>query len=133
MNNKKILLSVFWIVLGIILFVLSSMQIIDSEYFSGMGGGLIAIGIMQILSYVRYKKDENYRRKVNISQNDERLKFLQMKAWVITGKITILGLAITSVVCFIIHQSAIQEFALFAMCAMTLIYTAVFYILGKKY
>ncbi len=132
MNNKKIFISILWIVLGITLFVLASMEILDSEYFSGMGGGLIAVGAMQIFSFIRCKKDENYRRRVSIKQNDERFKYLQMKSWVITGKITILGLAIMSIIFFTLHQPLLQEFTMYLMCGVAIVYTIVFYILSKK-
>ena len=44
-NNKRLALSVFWIILGAALFILSITEVIDSALYSGMGGALIAVGI----------------------------------------------------------------------------------------
>ena len=43
-NNKRLALSIFWIILGAVLMWLSIAEFVDSTYWSGMGGALIAVG-----------------------------------------------------------------------------------------
>ena len=133
MTNKKIFLSIFWLILGIILVTLSIMGKIDSSYFAGMGGAFIAIGAMQIMRYIRYSKDSEYKEKIDIKMSDERNLFLHSKAWTITGKTTIVGLAVASIVSFVIGCELAQQIFLFTMCGITMIYFISYLILNKKY
>ena len=43
-NNKKLALSIFWVVLGAVLLGLSVTGVLDSDVYSGMGGALMAVG-----------------------------------------------------------------------------------------
>ncbi len=53
-NNKRLALSIFWVLLGIVLIGLSVMEVLDKSIYSGMGGALIGVGILQIVRIVRY-------------------------------------------------------------------------------
>ena len=55
-NNKRLILSIFWIVLGTVLMVLSVMEKIDPSMCSAMGGALIAIGALQTIRNLRYRR-----------------------------------------------------------------------------
>ena len=54
-NNKRLALSIFWVLLGIVLIGLSVMEVLDNSIYAGMGGALIGVGILQIVRIVRYK------------------------------------------------------------------------------
>ena len=54
-NNKRLALSIFWIVLGAVLVWLSVTETIDSSIYSGIGGGLIAVGMIRIVQIIRYR------------------------------------------------------------------------------
>ena len=56
-ENKKVLLSVMWVVIGGLLIALGVAEKID-EYWSGMGGSLLMIGVLQLLRYNRLKNNE---------------------------------------------------------------------------
>ena len=73
--NKRIFLSLFWLVLGVILIVLEIMGRID-DFWSGMGAGLIGVGIVQIIRYARYKRDGEYKEKMDTAHKDERNRFI---------------------------------------------------------
>ena len=89
-NNRRLLLSVFWTVLGAVLLTLSIMEKIDSGIFSGMGGALMAIGILQIIRNVKYRKNSDYKEKIDILEKDERCKYLRLKAWGWAGYLVVL-------------------------------------------
>ena len=59
-NNKRLTLSVFWVLLGTALTVLSAKEVLDSQY-SSMGTVFIVIGAMQVIRNIRYRKDPEYR------------------------------------------------------------------------
>ena len=62
-NNKRLALTVFWIVLGAVLVVLTVTEVLDSSIYSGMGGALMAVGTLQLIRTVKYRKDSEYREK----------------------------------------------------------------------
>ena len=64
-NNKRLLLSVFWVVLGTILLGLSIAEIIDQSLYAGMGGAMMTIGILQVVRNLRYRNDQEYKEKVD--------------------------------------------------------------------
>ena len=82
--NKRIFLSLFWLVLGVVLIVLEIMGKID-DFWSGMGAGFIGFGIVQIVRYARYKKDDCYKERVDTASKDERNRFIANKAWAWAG------------------------------------------------
>ena len=60
--NKRIFLSLFWLVVGVVLIALEMMGIID-DFWSGMGAGFIGVGVVQIIRYARYKRMTAIRKK----------------------------------------------------------------------
>ena len=56
-NNRRLALSVFWLIAGVTLTVLSILEVLDSAYWSGMGGGLTAVGALQIARNLKYRRD----------------------------------------------------------------------------
>ena len=51
------------------------------EFWSGMGVGLAVVGAIQLIRLQRYRRDPQYREKMDVEVKDERNKFLSMKAW----------------------------------------------------
>ncbi len=84
-NNKKLLLSIFWILAGAALLVLTVAEVLKEPVYAGMGGALITVGVLQTIRNVRYRKDAEYREKVDTEVNDERMSFIRMKSWSWTG------------------------------------------------
>ena len=52
MKSRRMILSIFWIVLGTALFG-SSMAGLIGDYWSGMGGGFFGGGIAQLVRNIR--------------------------------------------------------------------------------
>ena len=76
--NKRIYLSIFWILIGAALFGLGTFDIIDS-FWGGMGTGLIAVGIVQTVRWMRYRSNSEFREKFDTNANDERNRFISNK------------------------------------------------------
>ena len=132
-NNRRLLLSVFWTVLGAVLLTLSIMEKIDSGIFSGMGGALMAIGILQIIRNVKYSKNSDYKEKIDILEKDERCKYLRLKAWGWAGYLVVLLEAIGSVIAMILGEQLIMQVLLVSVALIVGIYAISYMILNRKY
>ena len=132
-DNKRLALTIFWIVLGIILVILSVADILDSSIYAGMGGALTAIGVLQLVKTMRYRKDSEYREKIDIEINDERNHYLRMKSWSWTGYIVVLIEGIGVVVALILGQETVQLILSYSVCLILVVYWLTYVILGRKY
>ena len=132
-NNKKLALSIFWIILGVALMWLSIAEVLDSTYWSGMGGALIGVGVLQVIRNLRYRNNTEYQEKLNIEFNDERNKYLRMMSWAWTGYLVVLIEAIGVVVALIMGQHTVQIILAYSVCLIVGIYWIVYMILKRKY
>ena len=132
-DNKKLALSIFWAVVGIVLIVLSVAEVLDSSLYAGMGGGLTAVGVLQSIRNIRYRKDAEYREKIDIEYSDERSRFLRMKSWSWAGYIVVLVEAVGVVVATILGEETIRMVLSYSVCLILVAYWVSYLILGKKY
>lgn len=132
-NNKRLVLSIFWIILGVVLMWLAIAEVIDAAYWSGMGGALIAVGVLQVIRNLRYRNNPEYQEKLDIEYGDERNKYLRMMSWAWTGYIVVLIEAIGVVVALIMGQHTIQVILAYSVCLIVGIYWIVYMILKRKY
>lgn len=131
-HNKRIIVSIVWIITGIVLVSLSFMGKVDS-FWNGMGSGLLIIGAAQLLRFYRFSKNPVYREKTEIEQNDERIRFISSKAWAWSGYLFILIAAVCCIIFKIIGEDLLSLAASTAVCLMMVLYWIVYLILKKKY
>ena len=132
-NNKKLALSIFWVILGAVLLGLSTAGVLDSTMYGGMGGGLIAVGALQIARNLKYKKDPEYREKIDTEENDERNRFLRMKSWSWAGYIVILVECIGVIVAMIMGERTVQLVLSYSVCLILCVYWISYLVLSRKY
>jgi uncharacterized membrane protein len=132
-NNKRLALSVFWVVLGAALAVLSVAGVLDSSLYGGMGGALVVVGTFQVMRNVRYRSDPAYREKVDTEASDERNRFLRMKSWSWTGYIVVLAEGVGSVVAMATGYETVQLVLLYSVCLMLVSYWVTYMVLARKY
>lgn len=132
-NKRKLFVSILWVLIGAALLILDITGVLDNSILSGMGGGLLAIGIMQIVKNVKYHSDAAYKEKVDIAYDDERNRYLRMKAWAWAGYLFILGAAIVSIVLFVAKQTVYGQIVSYCMCAVLALYLISYMVLQKKY
>jgi hypothetical protein len=132
-DNKRLALSIFWVVAGIALVVLSVMEVLDSSLYAGMGGGLAVVGVFQIVRNLKYRTNVEYREKVDVEVNDERNKYLRMKSWSWAGYITVLVEAIGVVVAMITGNHQLQITLAYSVCLITFSYWVAYMVLSRKY
>ena len=131
-RNMRVYMSIFWVVAGFVLLSLAFAGKVD-EYWSGMGSALLVVGVLQLMRFRRFNKNESYREKVEIAESDERNHFIRNKAWAWTGYILLLALAVASIVFRILDQDLLSQAASYTVCLMLLIYWIVYAVLKRKY
>jgi len=132
MNKKVMALSILWIIIGVVLFILSFMGIMDQSVWAGMGGGLIGAGIVRLVRYIKYSKNEEYKEKIDIQNSDERNKFLSNKAWAWAGYCYVIISAVVVIVLMILGRPEyvwVSE----SICLMIVLYWLCYLILRRKY
>ncbi len=132
-NNKRLVLSLFWLVLGVVLLTLSVIEVLKDSVYAGMGGALIAVGLIRIIQVIRYRKDAKYRENVDTQIKDERNAYLHMKSWAWTGYIIVLVEGIGSIVALVLGQETIQQILAYSVCLIMIVYWIAYMILSKKY
>ena len=131
MNNRRWLVSVVWIVLGAVLTVCGAAGVVD-EYWSGMGGALIAVGALQLIRRVRYATNETYRESVDVERNDERNKYIAMKAWAWAGYLFVIIAAVASFALKVVGHDELSTLAGGSVCLLMILYWLSWLWLRKK-
>ena len=132
-NNKKLALSVFWVVVGVTLMALSVAEVLDAPQYAGMGGALTAVGVMQIIRNLRYRRDETYREKIDVEAKDERNGFLRMKSWSWAGYVAVLAEGVGAIVAMVMGERTVQLTLSYCVCGLIFTYWVAYLIVRKKY
>lgn len=130
--DRRMYLSLFWLLLGAVLVVCSMTEVVDS-YWSGMGGGFVGVGIAQLIRHIRYRKNEDYREKVDVETNDERNKFLTGKAWAWAGYLFVLVSGVATIALKVMGQDMWSLAASYALCLLLVLYWGSYLVLKRKY
>lgn len=132
-NNRRIVLDILWIILGLILIGLSIAEVLDASLYSGMGGALTAVGAVNLARAMRYRKDAGYREKIDTEAGDERNQYIRMKSWAFAGYMAILLEAAGSVAAAVMGKTQIQLTLYFCLCLLLVLYWASYMIFSRKY
>lgn len=131
-TDRRIVACMIYAVLGITLLCLGIAEMVDA-FWSGMGGALIAVGVIRLIHIVRYSKDESYRETKEIEAKDERNQFIRNKAWAWAAYIFVLIAAISTIVFQLLGQELLSMAAGFSICLIMILYWLCHLILIKKY
>ena len=130
--EKRIFLSIFWIILGITLTVLHFAGRIE-EYWSSMGAALIIVGTLQVIRQIRYRTNKEYQEKFDTEAHDERNKFIASKAWAWAGYLFVLIAACGSILFKLLDREDLMMLASGSVCLILLLYWISYFCLKKKY
>ena len=130
--KKKLYLSVFWVLAGIALFVLGVAEVVDS-FWSGMGGGIFAVGVLQLIRFRRYEMDPEYREKKQVEAGDERNLFIQGRAWQWAGTAFIITACLASVTFRLMGRELLSLAASYSLCWLLVLYWVFWLVMKKKY
>lgn len=131
-RERRIVAYILYLVLGVALLVLGTLEIVDS-FWSGMGGALIAMGVLRLVQFLRYRTDASYREKWDVEVQDERNHFVRNKAWAWAGYLFVMIAGVCAIVCRVVGQELLSMAACFAVGILTLLYWLCYLVLKKKY
>ena len=131
-SDRRMVLSIFWVLLGAALFICSALGIVDS-YWSGMGGGFLAVGVIQLIRHIRYRKNEDYREKVDVANHDERNRFLTGRAWAWAGYLFVLISGVATIAFKVMGQDVWSLASSYALCLLLVLYWGSYFYLRRKY
>ncbi len=134
MNKKRMIISPLVILLvGVGLIVAAAMTEMDNSFWSGVGGGLIAVSVLRLIRTIRFVKDDKYREKFEVENKDERNRFLSAKAWSWAGYLFVLIAAVATIVLKVAGQEMWSMAAGSALCLVLVLYWVSYMIVRKKY
>ena len=131
-SNKRIILFTFYILLGAVLFGCGATGLLD-DFWSGMGGGLIAVGILQLIRHVRYRTNDDYREKFDTERQDERNKFISNKAWAWAGYLFVMIAGVSIFVFKFSGREELMMMAAWSVCLIIILYWISYLFLRRKY
>ena len=131
-SNRRMILSVVWVVLGASLLG-SNLAGLLGDYWGGLGGGLLGVGVFQVVRNVRYLRNPEYREKVDTTNQDERNRFLANKAWAWAGYLFVMTAAVATIVFQIIGKTELATISGFGVCLIVFLYWISYTVLQKKY
>lgn len=132
MNNKRWITSIVYIALGAVLLGCGIAEIVD-EFWSGMGGGLLGVGIVRMIQMIRYQKNETYKEAVDTARSDERNRFIANKAWAWAGYWYVLIGAVGTLVFRLVGMEELSVFCGSSICLILVLYWVSYLWLRKKY
>ena len=130
--KRKSWVSVFYIIIGAITICFSFAGMVD-EFWSGMGSSLFVIGVIQLIRFYRFQKNEAYREKIETEERDERNHFIRNKAWAWAGYLFVMIMAVMSIILKVLGQDVLSVAASGAVCLVLVLFWVSYYILKKKY
>lgn len=130
--NRRIIANVVYIILGAVLLGLGFAEVLDA-FWSGMGGALIAVGVIRFVQILRYSKDEAYREEKEIEAKDERNQFLRNKACSWATYLFILIAACATIAFRLLGQDLLSQAASFAICILLVLYWLCYAEIGRAH
>jgi len=131
-RNNRLIANIVEIIIGVILTACGFVGIVD-EYWSGMGTALIIVGALMLVRQIRYRTNETYKENVDIAANDERYKYLSIKAWSWAGYLFVMIGALGSIIFRIVGRDQLSQFAGLCVCLIMVLYWISYLVLRKKY
>ena len=132
MRKEKLIVSIIEIIVGGALLISSLFGVVD-EFWSGMGTSLFIIGVIFLSKTIKYKTNEEYREKIDIEKNDERNKYISLKAWAWAGYIFVLLGGVGTIIFKLIGKEDLMMVASASVCLIMILYWISYTVLKKKY
>lgn len=130
--EKRIWVYVLELLLGVGLLVAVKLAALDSIW-GGMGGGLIAVGVLRLVQCLRVSRDSAYREHVETEAHDERNAFLRARAWAWAGYAFLMICAALTIVLMAMGKAPYFTLTSSAMALLVLLYWISYVILQRKY
>ena len=131
-TGKRLIASILEIAIGVVLTILGFTGVID-EYWSGMGTALIVVGVLFTVKQIRYQTNTDYKNTVDVEVNDERNRYLRLKAWAWAGYLLVLICAVASILFKVFGNDQLSMMSGGCVCLLITLYWGSYMILRRKY
>ena len=131
-NSKRMIACIVEILVGLALLV-SNLAGLTDTFWSGMGSALIVVGVVFLIRQIRYKTSETFRESVDVEVNDERNKYLSMKAWSWAGYLFVLIAAVGAIVLKLLGRDELVYMASGSVCLIVVLYWLSYLVVRRKY
>lgn len=131
-NNKRFIASIVELALGGGMLVGSALGLLD-EFWSGMAIGLVVVAAINLIRNIRYHTNETYRESVDVERNDERNRYLTMKAWSWAGFYFVMIAAVCTILAKVAGYDELVPIASGSVCLILILYWVSYMFLRKKY
>ena len=132
MKNRRLILGIVYITVGVVLSVLSFTLVID-EWWQSFGIAIFIVGVLDLFRHRKYITNSEYREKVDLSNNDERNRFLSMKAWSWAGYLFVLISGLGVIGFQIAGMRTLSMACSYAVCLIMVLYWISYVLLKRKY
>ena len=129
---KRIIACIAEIAVGLALLISNFVGLTDT-FWRGMGSALIVVGAVFLIRQIKYQTSETYRESVDVEVNDERNKYLSMKAWSWAGYLFVLIAAVGAIVLKIVGRDELVCVAAGSVCLIMVLYWLSYIVVRKKY
>ena len=131
-NSKRMIACIVEILVGLGLLV-SNLAGLTDTFWSGMGSALIVVGAVFLIRQIKYKTNQTYRESVDVEVNDERNKYLSMKAWSWAGYLFVLIAAVGAIVLKLLGRDELVYMASGSVCLIVVLYWLSYLVVRRKY
>lgn len=132
MRKVRLIASVLEVIIGITLLICSFLNLVD-DFWSGFGVSFIIIGALFLFRNVRYYTNKEYQQEIDIQTDDERNKYLSMKAWSWAGYLFVIIAAVGTIGFKFADKEELMMLCSGAVCLIVFLYWISYIILRKKY
>ena len=130
--NSRMIWYIILIVVGAALTITPAFGWLD-DFWVGMGGGLIGVGVVRLIQIARYKTNENYAERVNVANKDERNLYIANKARSWAFYYSMLVECIGIIVLRVMEYPELSSLLGFVVCGQLVIYWGSWFYLKKRY
>lgn len=129
--RRNFILNSMWIVFGASLIAATKLAGLD-DIFLGFGGGLLGVGIIQLIRTIKYTRNREFRENYDIAVKDERNNYIRLKAWAWAGYLFVITCALITIAAMCMSKSFIMQASSYAICLILIFYWISYIIIRKK-
>lgn len=131
MKKIRMLASILEVVIGVSLIICSRFGLVD-DFWSGFGVSFAIIGALFLFRNVKYHTNKDYCEQIDVQNNDERNKYISMKAWSWSGYLFVIIAALGTIIFKLIGKEDLMMLCSGAVCLIVFLYYISYVILRKN-
>lgn len=127
--------GILWLVVGLSLIAVGlALRTPEGTFFSGLGGGLIAAGLVRIVRVHRLRRDPERAVDYEASLKDERTAYIANKARSLTFFVCIYVQLVVGLIAMLFDKTLlIGQTLCFVTCVQCLVFSGIYWYYNRKY